>query len=196
MERRKNKSKRIQIIIIIMWFTGLFLMIAGPMIKVIFKLYPSQEYRLIEDTEQIIFWEYYGKIAYNRGFFGLKPMKDFKQEDVEKPVEENIAEIYGNVYDISESGRYIAYYDYDSDEICFCDMENSVEKRFKVSENSIDQIEISPNEKNILYRETEYGYHGDGMTGDEYCYYRILDIETGTIITIYQGYQEWYNISW
>lgn len=151
MERRKNKSKRIQIIIIIMWFTGLFLMIAGPMIKVIFKLYPSQEYRLIEDTEQIIFWEYYGKIA---------------------------------------------YYDYDSDEICFCDMENFAEKRFKVSENSIDQIEISPNEKFILYREIVYGYYGNYMMDDEYCYYKILNMDTETVITIYQGYREWYNISW
>ena len=199
MEQRKNKSSKLQkflIAIVIVYLTGLFVVVAGPFIKMVFKLYPSQAYRMIDDSEKIILWENYKSAAYKRGFWGLKRIGSFEEDAEETEEEKSIAEKYSSVYDISESGRVIAYYDYDSDEICFCELENSDEKRFEVCENTIDQLQISPNEKYILYREIEYGYYGDGMTGDEYCYYQILDLETGNIITIYQGYQEWYNISW
>ena len=60
-------------------------------------------------------------------------------------------------------------------------------------DNSVEQIVFSPNEKYILYKEIEYG--GE-MTDDEYCYYKIIDIENQETVTIYQGYREWYDLQW
>lgn len=200
MEQRKNKSSKLQkflIAIVIVYFTGLFVVVAGPFIKMIFKLYPSQAYRMIEDSEKIVLWENYESAAYKRGFWGLKRIGSFEEDAEETEEEKSIAEKYSSVYDISESGRFIAYYDYDSNEICFCGLENSDEKRFRISKNIVDKIEISPNEKYILYREVEWGHIGDdGLMDDEYCYYRVLNTDTADVTTIYQGYQEWYNISW
>ena len=64
------------------------------------------------------------------------------------------------------------------------------------TENKIRQSIYSPDKKYILYCEIEYGYNGTGITDDEYCYYRVYEIETGNIITIYQAYREWYNLFW
>lgn len=64
------------------------------------------------------------------------------------------------------------------------------------TDNEISQAIYSPDKKYILYRETEYGYTGSGMTDDEYCYYRVYEMENGKIITIYQAYREWYNLFW
>lgn len=62
--------------------------------------------------------------------------------------------------------------------------------------NEIGQAVISPDSNYILYCELEYDYYNSGMTDDEYCYYRVYDVNTKEIITIYQGYKEWYNIGW
>lgn len=62
------------------------------------------------------------------------------------------------------------------------------------TEYAIRQSIYSPDKKYILYCEIKYGHQG--ITDDEYCYYRVYEIETGKIITLYQGYREWYNLSW
>lgn len=64
------------------------------------------------------------------------------------------------------------------------------------TDNSIRQSVYSPDKKYILYCEIEYNYTKSDVTDDEYCYYRIYEIETGKIITIYQAYKEWYNLAW
>lgn len=63
-------------------------------------------------------------------------------------------------------------------------------------ENSIEIAIDSPDGKQILYLEIEYNYYQSDMTDDEYCYYRVFDIETGQITTIYQGYREWFRLAW
>lgn len=62
------------------------------------------------------------------------------------------------------------------------------------TEYAIRQSIYSPDKKYILYCEIKYGHQG--ITDDEYCYYRVYEIETGKIFTLYQGYREWYNLSW
>lgn len=62
------------------------------------------------------------------------------------------------------------------------------------TEYAIRQSIYSPDKKYILYCEIKYGHQG--ITDDEYCYYRVYEMETGKIITLYQGYREWYNLSW
>lgn len=61
------------------------------------------------------------------------------------------------------------------------------------TDNSIWRSVYSPDKKYILYCEI---HHCSGVTDDEYCYYRVYEIETGKIITIYQAYKEWYNLAW
>lgn len=56
------------------------------------------------------------------------------------------------------------------------------------TEHTIDQSIYSPDKKYILYCEIKYGHQG--ITDDEYCYYRVYEIETGKMITLYQGYRE------
>lgn len=64
------------------------------------------------------------------------------------------------------------------------------------SDNIIVKAVPSPDGKYILYCEIEYNYYKSDMTDDEYCYYRVYQIETGKIVTIYQGYREWYDLDW
>lgn len=61
-------------------------------------------------------------------------------------------------------------------------------------DNWIRQSIYSPDKKYILYCEVKYG--DSGASDDEYCYYRVYEIETGKITTLYQAYREWYNLSW
>ena len=69
-------------------------------------------------------------------------------------------------------------------------------KRYVHSENSIRQAVASPDGKYILYCEIEYNYYKTDITDDEYCYYRVYEIETGDIVTIYKGYRQWYDLDW
>lgn len=60
----------------------------------------------------------------------------------------------------------------------------------------IRQAILSPDGNYILYCELEYNYKNTGTTDDEYCYYKVFDIATGEVVTIYGGYKEWYNLGW
>lgn len=62
------------------------------------------------------------------------------------------------------------------------------------TDNEIYQSIYSPDKGYILYCEIEH--KGTGVTDDEYCYYRVYEIETDKIITIYQAYKEWYHLFW
>lgn len=67
-------------------------------------------------------------------------------------------------------------------------------ENYTAIDNWIRQSIYSPDKKYILYCEIEFG--DSGVSDDEYCYYRVYEIETGKIITLYQAYREWYNLSW
>lgn len=69
-------------------------------------------------------------------------------------------------------------------------------KGYIQTENGIRQAVASPDGKYILYCEIEYNYYRSDVTDDEYCYYRVYEIETGDIVTIYGGYRQWYNLDW
>lgn len=62
--------------------------------------------------------------------------------------------------------------------------------------NQVCQAVFSPDGKYILYSEIAYNYKNSGLTDDEYCYYKIYNIETKETVTIYQAYREWYNLDW
>ncbi len=65
-----------------------------------------------------------------------------------------------------------------------------------VENTSIRQAIFSPDGNYILYCELEYNYKNTGLTDDEYCYYKVFNIATGEVVTIYGGYREWYNLGW
>lgn len=62
--------------------------------------------------------------------------------------------------------------------------------------HEIRQAIASPDGNYILYCEIEYGYKNTGMTDDEFYNYRVYNINTKEIITIYQAYREWYHLDW
>lgn len=63
-------------------------------------------------------------------------------------------------------------------------------------ENDISQAIGFPDGRYILYCEIVHNYYKTDMSDDEYCYYRVYDIETGTIVTIYAGYRQWFDLDW
>lgn len=60
----------------------------------------------------------------------------------------------------------------------------------------IRQAVFSPDKNYILYCEIEAHYKKIGVTDDEYCYYKVCEVKSGEIITIYHTYREWYNLDW
>ncbi|EOS43071.1 hypothetical protein C809_03966 [Lachnospiraceae bacterium MD335] len=63
-------------------------------------------------------------------------------------------------------------------------------------EHALQQSVYSPNQDYILYCEIDNDYNHSGTTDDEYCYYKVYEMETGKVITVFQGYKNWYNLVW
>ena len=55
---------------------------------------------------------------------------------------------------------------------------------------------LSPDGRYLLFCEIEYGVNGGYSTDEEYCYYRVTDLRSGTRYTIYSGYREWFQVYW
>ena len=91
-----------------------------------------------------------------------------------------------------EKAEELAEYDANTD---ICEADGALIEKLR-TENTVEQIVISPDEQYILYQEIEYGYYGGYTSDDEYCYYRVVRVDSGETITIYQGYREWYELSW
>ena len=70
------------------------------------------------------------------------------------------------------------------------------ELRDYIGDVQVRQALFSPDGNYILYCEIEYGYKKSGLTDDEYCYYKVYDIETKEVTVLYGGYREWYNLDW
>ncbi len=63
-------------------------------------------------------------------------------------------------------------------------------------EHTLHQSIYSPNQDYILYCEIDYDFNHSGTTDDEYCYYKVYEMETGKIIPVFQGYRQWYSLLW
>lgn len=55
---------------------------------------------------------------------------------------------------------------------------------------------LSPDGRYLLFCEIEYGVNGGYSTDEEYCYYRVTDLQSGTQYTVYSGYREWFLVYW
>lgn len=60
----------------------------------------------------------------------------------------------------------------------------------------IENLAFSPDERYLLVYEIEYGFNGGYSTDEDYCYYRVIDLEDGTQYTVYSGYREWLDVYW
>lgn len=160
MKRLKKLSIGIGIIIgLIVW---VWILYSGAKFFLPFDI--SQDYKTVQDVENIIFEQNWKHQCYKRCFWGL--------EKIEYP-QSNPSEI------LCESDDSIY------------ELQDHIE-----TDNEIRQSIYSPDKKYILYCEIEYDYNHSGITDDEYCYYRVYEIETDTVVTIYQAYKEWYDLLW
>lgn len=156
------KKKRIglkEVLLILIFFVvGYFTIIV---LDTGYPLCFSQEYRKIEDVENIVFRQWQDNY-YRRFFWGLGTVKE----------PENLSrnEVSAEEIEVLE------------DEIG--------------EKNDIWQAIYSPDGDYILYCEIEWGARGTELTDDEHCYYRVYNMNTGEIVTIYDAYMEWYELYW
>lgn len=158
--------------------------------KYAFHLDFSQEYRQVEAAGQLRFWSSWSKKVYIRCPFGLRPIE--KREDI--PLEEKPALTWldTSVYDVTDSRRTAAWYDWKEDKIFLGNVEGEVQDSYDVLYDC-ERLAFSPDGRYLLNYEIEYG--GE-ITDDEYCYYRVIDLEDGTQYTVYSGYREWFWVYW
>lgn len=177
----KKKKQRL-----ILLFVLAGLVIAAAMVflfsVLFFKVDLSQSYRKIDGVNQIVFKDWQG-LLYHRCFWGLERMEN---REISEMKEETI-------YTTAPSGQFIAYYDLGEHRIVLCDS-LGVEITYFPVDYYVGQIVFSPDERYLLYQEIQV--YGGFSTDEEYCYYRVADIETKDVVTIYKGYREWYQLAW
>lgn len=191
MRRKKKIGILIGLLLLSLAVLMVVVMIGYPYVKMVFKLDFSQDYRNVPEVEKIVFRDRYS--AYSRGICGLKKTTAEEPSGIEE--KEIPAWLLCSVYDISESGKMVVYFDAENSEICICESDGTINDRMK-TDNPVNQIVISPDEDYILYQEIVYDSYGGYSSDEEYCYYRLAKVDTKKIITIYQGYREWYEVSW
>lgn len=148
-----------------------------PILKLALHLDFSQEYRRVE-ADKIRFRDKDGKV-YGRAFWGLRA-KAFEGENVSESREDG-GLWYG--YDAKEGRIFLGH------------LVGEIEEAYD-TQYSVSQITLSPDARYLLFCEIEYGVNGGYSTDEEYCYYRVIDRETGEQYTIYSGYREWYQVYW
>ena len=136
-------------------------------VKMWFHLDFSQSYRSVPGVESIVFWDSREKQAYTRTFWGLK--KAAAPTVFSEP----------DTARQEEAAAILAEHIQHGSSACVLDI-----------------ALVSPDGRYIVYREVEYNYYKSDMTDDEACTYRVFDIETGRISTIYKGYREWFRLDW
>lgn len=163
----------------------------------------SQEYRQVDGVEKIRFRENRYHKMYARTFWGLCPVgknenSQSKLQDVKKAEDEEagITWLDMDVYDVSETRERIAWYDWEEEKIFLGDLEGERLCSYDMQYDTVERIVFSPDDKYILFYEKEYGVNGGYSTDEEYCYYRVIDIETGKQYTIYAGYRQWFEVYW
>lgn len=158
--------------------------------KYVFHLDLSQEYRQVEAIGQLRFRSSWDEKVYIRYLFGLRPIE--KRDDVPKQEKPTLAWLDTSVYDVTDSGGQAAWYDWKEDKIFLGNVEGEVQDSFDVLYDC-ERLAFSPDGRYLLNYEIEYG--GE-ITDDEYCYYRVIDLEDGTQYTVYSGYREWFFVYW
>lgn len=162
----------------------------------------SQDYRQVEGNDKILFRENGSHKMYTRSFWGLRPTGQKEEQrdgpaDVEtaEAEEAEIAWLDADVYDISKARDHVVWYDAQRNRILSGHIKRDAIASFD-TQYTVEQIVLSPDERYILFCETEYGVNGGYSTDEEYCYYRVIDTREGVQYTIYSGYRQWFDVYW
>lgn len=158
--------------------------------KYVFHLDFSQDYRQVEEIEKLRFWDSWSEKVYIRYSFGLRPVE--KREDVPEQEKMALSWLDTGVYDIADSGGRVAWYDWEEDAVFLGNARGEIQKTFDAVYD-VEKLAFSPDGRYLMVYEIEY--RGE-ITDDEYCYYRVIDLEDGTQYTVYSGYREWFRVYW
>lgn len=173
MKSQKKRKKHSILFAVLMIVTVLIQVFIGIMFyyfaQLILPLDFSQNYRTVQGVGNIIFIDTWQNQCYKRCFWGLRKTECPQTASDSDTLEDTL---------------------YVSDE--------SIEKLKDLAEIEymLYQSVYSPNHDYILYCEVESDYGGGGVTDDEYCYYKVYEMETGRIIPIFQGYRKGYSLLW
>lgn len=178
------------IVLIAIIMAGLFL---AAVLRMSLHLNFSQEYRKVQAAEQIRFRDDWSGKVYKRYVLGLKPVgRCEKSPEEEKPL---VSWLDTSVYDVTASGELVAWYDWEEDGVFLGNVEGEIQKKFDVMYHG-EELAFSPDENYLLFYEQQWGWSGGYTTDDEYCYYRVIDLEDGTQYTVYEGYREYWQVYW
>lgn len=158
--------------------------------KYVFHLDFSQDYRQVEEIEKLRFWDSWNGKVYIRYPFGLRPVE--KREDVPEQEKKAFSWLDTGVYDSADSGDRVAWYDWEEDAVFLGNAGGEIQKTFDVVYD-VKKLAFSPDGRYLLVYEIDY--RGE-ITDNEYCYYRVIDLEDGTQYTVYSGYREWFRVYW
>lgn len=163
----------------------------------------SQEYRQVNGIEKIRFQENWHHEIYARTFWGLRSVgKDMDRQNnlqdvkIAEDEEAEITWLDTDVYDVSEVREHIVWYDREGEKILLGDLGGEILCSYDIQYDTVERIVFSPDDKYVLYYEKEYGVNGGYSSDEEYCYYKVIDIETGEQYTIYAGYRQWFDVYW
>ncbi len=189
---RKSKGLRclllVRILAVALSVGALGIRLLLPVAQQVFHLDFSQDYRAVDGIGQVVFRDNSRKTAYKRCFWGLKQEAD--AEGLEEGNEPSPEGIYA-----SPSGQLRAWTDNKSRKLYVSNMDASEIKEFD-TDYSVGQIVFSPDDRYLLYKEVEYGIHGGYSTDEEYVYFKVLDLGTGSVVTVFQGYRQFFQVSW
>lgn len=194
---KQKSTMNVLLFVFICFFVVLTAVLAGlvfiPGLKMALHLDFSQDYRKVQTAGQIRFRDNGSGKVYKRCVWGLRPV----ERCAESPAEEKppVSWLDTSVYDVTASGGLVVWYDWEEDAIFLGNAEGEIQKRIDVLYHG-EKLAFSPDEKLLLYYEQEWGWSGGGITDDEYCYYRVIDLQDGTQHTIYEGYREWFQVYW
>lgn len=178
------------IVLIAIIMAGLFL---AAVLRMSLHLNFSQEYRKVQAAEQIRFRDDWSGKVYKRYVLGLKPVgRCEKSPEEEKPL---VSWLDTSVYDVTASGELVAWYDWEEAAVFLGNVEGEIQKKFDVMYHG-EELAFSPDENYLLFYEQQWGWSGGYTTDDEYCYYRVIDLENGTQYTVYEGYREYWQVYW
>lgn len=167
--------------------------LASAMVRYVFHTDFSQDYRKVEAVDQLRFWQYRGRKVYIRYPLGLRLIeKDKEIWEEEKP---ELPWLETDVYDVTAAGDQAAWYDWKEDKVFLGSVEGEVQESFDVLYD-VEELAFSPDSKYLLVYEIEYGVYGGQEMDEEYCYYRVIDLEDGMQYTVYSGYRQWFWVYW
>lgn len=198
MKRTEKVKKRTIIMILLVGLPSLLAAVmAGflfiPLLKLGMHLDFSQDYRKVEEIEQLRFWDRWSEKVYIRYPLGLRSIE--KREEIPAQKQPALFWLETDVYDVTASGDLAAWYDRKENKIFLGSVDGEVWESYETAYEG-KKLAFSPDGRYLLVYEIEYGVYGGYSTDEEYCYYRVIDLESGAWYTVYSGYREWFLVYW